>query len=124
MGEPCRFFGHFPPNGVDFFKMMGVRLQKFALIPGKIAWGVFASWELLPFWEIFVPGKKNLRRFTGVRQENMTRHGANQAPKERPLALCAHAPHSPSCPPRRRPVFWRPAHRKIFCAFFQKRLAI
>jgi hypothetical protein len=30
---------------------------------------------------IFVPGKNNVRRFTGVGQKNVTRHSANHAPK-------------------------------------------
>jgi hypothetical protein len=34
--------------------------------------------------------KRFLCRFTGVKQENSSRHGANQAPKKRRLTLCAH----------------------------------
>jgi hypothetical protein len=52
---------------------------------------MFTRWESPPFRAIFVPGKKNLRRLTGVRQENVPRHGANQAPKERWLTWCEHA---------------------------------
>jgi hypothetical protein len=41
---------------------------------------VFTLGESPPFRAIFVPGKKNLRRLTGVKQENVPQHGANRAP--------------------------------------------